>query len=501
MNGRPNMSAADTSAPQARAARWTPQRVVIVGAGMAGTRLADEIAQRDVGGRVAVTLLGAEPHRPYNRVQLTNVLAGAAAEEDIVLPVPEDEVAVRLGTAVLGIDRERRQVRTADGGGIGYDTLVLATGADPLIPPVGGVRTADGGLRPGVFAFRTLADCRALAAAADAARRVVVVGGGVLGLEAARGLAGRGLDVCVLHMAPWLMEARLDAEGGKILGAAYGDVGIDVRVNATAVEVSGADRADGVILDSGERIPADLVVFACGIRPSTALAADAGLRVERGIVVDDELRTSDPRIHAIGDCAQHPAIAGGLLDSAWEQARVLAERITDPESTALYTGSAEVTRLKAADLDLVAMGEVNPDPDTDDDAASVVFSDARGRTYKKLVLRDERLVGAILLGDDETSGLVTQLFDRGTVAPPDPKVLLFRGLRQGTDDSGPDLREDATVCRCNGVTREDIVREFAAGARTVEALRDRLRSGTGCGTCRGRVAALIADLPADMPAA
>jgi assimilatory nitrate reductase electron transfer subunit len=469
---------------------------------MAGARLADEIAQRNAGGRISVTLLGAEPHRPYNRVQLTNVLAGAAAEDDIALPVPDEEVAVRLGAAVRAIDRERRQVLTEDGGGTGYDTLVLATGADPLIPPVGGARTADGDLRPGVFAFRTLADCRALAAAADAARRVVVVGGGVLGLEAARGLAGRGLDVCVLHMAPWLMEARLDPEGGKILRAAYGDAGIDVRVNATAVEVSGADRADGVVLDTGERIPADLVVFACGIRPSTGLAADAGLRVERGIVVDDELRTSDPRIHAIGDCAQHHAVNGGLLDSAWEQARVLAERIADPESTTLYTGSAEVTRLKAADLDLVAMGEVNPDPDTDDDdAASVVFSDARGRTYKKLVLRDERLVGAILLGDDETSGLVTQLFDRGTVAPPDPKVLLFRGLRQGADDSGPDLRDDATVCRCNGVTREAIVREFAAGARTVEALADRLRSGTGCGSCRGRVAALIADLPADMPAA
>jgi assimilatory nitrate reductase electron transfer subunit len=486
--------------------RRTAHRVVIVGAGMAGARLADDIVQRDTGDRLSVTLLGAEPHRPYNRVQLTNVLAGAAGEDDIQLPVPDEEVAVRLGAAVRAIDRERRQVITEDGGRTGYDTLVLATGADPLIPPVGGARTADGGLRPGVFAFRTLDDCRALAAAAAAARRVVVVGGGVLGLEAARGLAARGLDVCVLHMAPWLMEARLDPEGGKILRAAYGDVGIDVRVKATAVEVSsgqsGADRADGVILDTGERIPADLVVFACGIRPSTRLAADCGLRVERGIVVDDELRTSDPRIHAIGDCAQHPAVTGGLLDSAWEQASVLAERITDPESAALYTGSAEVTRLKAADLDLVAMGEVNLDPEKDDeDTASVVFSDARRRTYKKLVLRDERLVGAVLLGDDETSGIVTQLFDRGTVAPPDPKVLLFRGLRPGADDSGSDLRDDATVCRCNGVTREAIVKEFAAGARTVEALAERLRSGTGCGSCRGRVAALIADLPADMPAA
>jgi assimilatory nitrate reductase electron transfer subunit len=333
-----------------------------------------------------------------------------------------------------------------------------------------------------------------------------VVGGGVLGLEATRGLAARGLEVCVLHMAPWLMEARLDPEGGKILRAAYADVGIDVRVKATAVEVSGAaggtGRADGVVLDTGERIPADLVVFACGIRPSTQLAAECGLRVEHGIVVDDELRTSDPRIHAIGDCARHHAVTGGLLDSAWEQARVLAERITDPESTTLYTGSAEVTRLKAADLDLVAMGEVNLDPENDDeDAADVVFSDVRGRTYKKLVLRDERLVGAILLGDDETSGLVTQLFDRGAVAPPDPKVLLFRGLRREADDNGGDRRDDATVCRCNGVTREAIVKEFAAGARTVEALAERLRSGTGCGSCRGRVAALIAELPADMPAA
>jgi assimilatory nitrate reductase electron transfer subunit len=262
-------------------------RVVIVGAGMAGARLADEIAHRDPGGRISVTLLGAESHRPYNRVQLTNVLAGTVGEDDIALPIPDEEVALRLGAEVRAIDRERREVRTAAGGRFGYDTLVLATGAEPLIPPVGGARTADGDLRPGVFAFRTLDDCRALAAAAGAARRVVVVGGGVLGLEAARGLAARGLEVCVLHMAPWLMEARLDPEGGKILRAAYGDVGIDVRVRATAVEVTGEGLADGVVLDSGERIPADLVVFACGIRPSTGLATDCGLRVERGIAVDD----------------------------------------------------------------------------------------------------------------------------------------------------------------------------------------------------------------------
>jgi assimilatory nitrate reductase electron transfer subunit len=301
------------------------------------------------------------------------------------------------------------------------------------------------------------------------------------------------------------MERQLDDGAARVLRRTYADIGIEARVDVTAVEVTGAERADGLILADGERVPADLVVISCGIRPRVQLADDCGLDVERGIVVGDDLRTSDPRIYAIGDCAQHKGTLSGLLDPAWEQARVLAERLAGPDTEIRYAGSPVVTRLKAAGVDLVAMGDAN----ADDEATDVVlFSDARRSTYKKLVISGERIIGAVLLGDDETNGTVTQIFDRGAFVPADPRVLLFAGLRSQGDAQGAgggprNLPDDATICRCNGVSKGAIVRAYNEGAYSVDTMAVALRCGTGCGTCRGDVGDIIAGLEeqAAVPAA
>lgn len=461
------------------------QRVLIVGGGMAGLRLCEEIAERDPHGGLAVQLIGSEPELPYNRILLTDVLAGQLSYHDIVMVDPDSYrgFTMRLGTSIEAIDRAARVIRTADGGELPYDVLVLATGADPIFPPIQGMRTDDGMLRPGVFAFRTLDDCRSLEAARKVARRAVVVGGGVLGLETARGLASYGIPVTIVHAAPHLMERQLDDAAARILQRAYRDLGVTAYVNAgvTAMTWGEEGEVDGVVLSDGRRLPAELVVISCGIRPRVSLAKECGLRVEKGIVVGDDLRTSDPYIYAIGDCAQHRNLTAGLLDPAWAQARVLAARITGTDPAADYAGFPAVTRLKASDVELTAMGRLDPG----EDGEVVLFSDPGRRTYKKLIISEGRLVGAILLGDDDVSGTVTQYFDRGSPVPDDPKFLLFAGLRAEAQE---ELDDDATLCRCNLVSKKEVAEAFAQGARDPDMVSQITRSGTGCGSCRSDIA-------------
>jgi assimilatory nitrate reductase electron transfer subunit len=459
---------------------------------MAGARLAEEIAERDTEGVCSVVLIGAEPHLPYNRVLLTEMLSGELGYRDIVMTDPgwylERGYALGLGISAESVDPRDRLVGTSDGMSIAYDVLVLATGADPIFPPLEGLTIEGGDLRPGVFAFRTLDDCRALRAAQATAKEAVVIGGGVLGLEAAGGLAARGMAVTIVHAAAHLMDRQLDAAAARILRRSYRDLGItslvDTRAKSVVARADGA--VGGVVLSDGGTLPADVVVVSCGVRPRVALAERCGLKVEQGIVVGDDLRTSDPLIYAIGDCAQHRNINSGLLDPAWDQARVLGARITGTDRDVSYTGSTVVTRLKA-NVDLTAMGDAGSEPE---DAEVVIFSDAHRGTYKKLVIVEGRIAGAILLGDDATSGTVTQFFDRGTPVPEDPKILLFAGLR--TQDAGTEtIGDDVTICRCNAVTNGEIIEAHAQGATTVDDVSRMTRSSTGCGTCRSDIARIL----------
>ena len=456
-------------------------RVVVVGNGMAGARLVEELHRRDRS--LQVTVFGAE-HRPaYNRILLSDVLAGKRRAGDVVLTSVDGPVR-HLGVEVVDVDRVRREVHAADGSITPYDALVLATGSVPVVPPVHGVAGPDGKLLDGVFVFRTLEDCAAIAARASRATRAIVVGGGLLGLEAARGLLQHGLQVDVVHGMGHLMDVQLDAPGGAVLRRSVEALGVGVHLGSFASRVEGTRSVTGVGLADGRSVRGDLVVLACGVRPHTDLARRAGLTVDRGIVVDDALATDDPHVFALGECAQHRGSVYGLVAPAWEQAAVLAEVLTG--GTARYAGSRLVTRLKALDLEVAAMGDTGPGLDDVGDGLEVmVWSDPARHVYKKLVVRDGVLVGALLVGDLTTVGPVTQAFDRRTPVPRDRTALLVAPRRA----PGPEaLADDDTVCTCNAVTAGEL-RE--SRCRSVAEAALRTRATTGCGTCTSVVAALL----------
>ncbi|MFE6687513.1 NAD(P)/FAD-dependent oxidoreductase [Streptomyces sp. NPDC057743] len=397
------------------------RRIAVVGAGMAAARFAERY--HALGGTGRVTLYGAEPRAPYNRVLLAEVLAGRFDAEAIALPI--GAAAVRPGCEVVSVDTAAHTLTLADGEGAEYDELVLATGANPVLPPVRGLRRPDGqGLRAGVHALRTLADCARLAQDAAGAKRAVVVGGGVLGVSAARALAALGIQVEIVHQGPYLIERQLDADASAALRGGLRALGVESYLGNRARALT----EDGEVeLASGYRLGTDLLVLACGVRPRTALAHAAGLRVDTGIVVDDALAASAPHVHAIGDCTQHRGTVHGLAGPAWEQADVLAARLSGNAPDARYTGSRPLARLSAGPLEYAAFGEVHldeADPGDDPGLAVVRLTDTTRGSYKKLVLRGDRLVGAILLGDLTTVGDLARALERDEPLPDHPLHLL-----------------------------------------------------------------------------
>ena len=454
-------------------------RVVVVGYGMAGARLVSHLH-----GRAAVTVLGAEEHPAYNRILLSNVVAGKARESDVRLAEPScPRARLRLGVTAVGLDPAAHAVSGSDGLTYEYDRLVLATGAEPLLPPIKGLVRDDGSLPDRVAAFRTLDDCRRILDLARHARSALVLGGGLLGLEAARGLAAQGLAVTVLHPLGHLMERQLDPPAGAVLVTALSALGVNVVLEAPTLAVHEGPGLVEAVLADGRRLDADLLVIACGVRACTGLAEAAGLGVDRGILVDDRLRTTDRHIYAIGDCAQHAGTVGGLVAPAWEQARVVADVVTGDRPLARYAPRPAVTRLKASGIDLAAMGD-----STAADGDVVTFTDPARGTYAKLVVRDDRLAGAIMLGDNPTVGAVIQLFDRGGRLPADRRSLLLGAHNPSAGEPSPSLMPDAAViCQCNTVTKGALVRCWHDGARSAADLIAGTRAATGCGSCRDAV--------------
>ncbi|GAB2991061.1 FAD-dependent oxidoreductase [Saccharothrix stipae] len=476
------------------------RNVVIVGYGMAGARLADEIRRRDPKAeRVSLTVLGDESHPAYNRVLLSSVVAGSLTPEAVRLHDPDwaakHHVDLRLGGTVTKIDRTRRVVHVDDTE-VPYDALVLATGARSWVPPTPGLLDGNGVLAPGAVAFRSLDDCARIVDKASPGTPVAVLGGGLLGLEAARGLAGRGCLVTVVHPVGHLMERQLDAGAGRVLATTLSGLGIEFRLGVLAAKYV---PGDGLELDDGTHVPADLVVVSAGVRAETGLAEQAGIEVDRGILVDDALRTSDPRVHAIGDCAQHVGTVSGLVQPAWEQAAVLADRLTGVAPAARYAGTTVVTRLKARDVDLAALGDVHVPVDSVDDEVLCFQDPARGR-YAKLVLRDDKVTGAIVLGAPDAAAAITQLFDRGLPAPTDRLALLLgRALPAENEASPADLPAAAVVCRCNTVSKGQLVSAWRGGATTLSAIAEVTRASTGCGGCKDAVCGIVDWLAASQP--
>ncbi|MGP4014953.1 FAD-dependent oxidoreductase [Saccharopolyspora sp. 5N708] len=467
----------------------TPRHVVVLGYGMAGARLAEEIRRRDPdGARVALTVIGEEPHHAYNRVLLSALLAGTMRPDAVRLHdadwAGEHGVTLRLGVAATRIDRAARRVKLADGSTVGYDSLVLATGSKPILPPIEGLLGEDGLPADGVVAFRSLDDCERILGMARIGAPVAVIGGGLLGLEAAHGLARRGNSVTVVHQVGHLMERQLDREGGRVLARALGELGVEFRLGSTAVRYL---PGDGLKLDDDSHVDADLVVVTAGVRAQTGLAAAAEIAVDRGVLVDDALRTSDGRVHAIGDCAQHPGTVSGLVQPAWEQADVLADLLTGTRTAARYRGTPVLTRLKTKEIDLASLGEALTEV-TDDTAEVLSLSDPKRGRYAKLVLRDDRVTGAILLGWPNAAATITQLYDRGIPVPEDRLgLLLGRTTPSGAASSPAEQPASAKVCQCNSVTKGRLIEAFRDGATTVSELATATRATTGCGGCTDAV--------------
>jgi assimilatory nitrate reductase electron transfer subunit len=448
---------------------------VVVGAGMAATRLVELLVAR---GHTDVTVLGDEPHPPYNRILLSAVLEGSHRLESLTLREPawyaDHGVDLRLGARVLEIDRNVREVMLADGTRIGYDRLVLATGSIPTLPPIRGLVRLDGRLHEKVHAFRSLDDCRRLDAAVPGARRVVVVGGGLLGLQVARALSIRGLGTEVVEGGDHLLRSQVDEKAGRILARDLRRLGTTVYAGARAVRLTEA----GLVLDNGFTLDTDLVVLTAGGRPSTALARRAGLTVRRGIVVDDGLASlDDPHIHAIGDCAENAGRTTGFVPPAWEQAGILADRLAGGDST--YDGSRTVARLRATGLDVAVLG----DPERTDGNVVEVTNPVLG-SHRKLVVRDGVIVGATLVGDLSRIGLLTQHYDHARVLGPAEPGALLLGDPPVRPVATPD---DAEVCACAGVSAGAI-----RACSSLDQVREATRATTGCGGCTDAVRSLLA---------
>ena len=473
------------------------QRLVVVGNGMAGARFVEEILAKSGPEKFAISMFGDEPHGNYNRILLSGVLSGTHDSKDIYInPLDWYErngVTLFAGVKAIGIDRQSKSVYASGGHLVPYDKLVLATGSLPFMPPINGLYTDDGALAPGVFAFRTLDDCTQMINHAANVRRAVVIGGGLLGLEAARGLMNRGLEVHVVHLAKHLMENQLDAESGGLLKGTLEEMGVTFHLEKLTQRVTtgvpGDNHVNGVEFNDGTKLDCEMVVVSAGIRPNVDMAKLSGLNTRRGILVNDDLSCrNDPNIYAIGECIEHRSVTYGLVAPAWEQATILAGRLTMTDPHVRYEGSRTSTKLKVMGVELAVAGNVHADDEQDE---VVTYVEPSRGVYKKLIVRDGHIAGAILLGDGTTAPRLLQAFDRDEQLPKDRAELLFPIMTESLADDIATLPDETQICNCNGVTKGAIVEAVNAGNRSYKSVSDATRAGSGCGSCKSQVEAVL----------
>ncbi len=461
-------------------------RLVLIGNGMAGVRALEEILQR-APNEFSITVFGSEPHGNYNRIMLSPVLAGEKTFEAITTHprswYEANGIELIAGEAVVGIDRNAKTVVGALGTTRPYDVLLLATGSNPVIIPVPGHKL------PGVISFRDIADVETMLAASRSGKHAVVIGGGLLGLEAANGLARNGMDTTVLHLMPTLMERQLDPVSAGLLKADLTQRGLTVLTEANTKAILGEDRVSSVELSDGTMLPADLVVMAVGIRPNTTLAKEAGLACGRGVQVDDGMATSDPAIFAVGECVEHRGQVFGLVAPLYEMAKIAADRITRTADSD-YVPAVTGTRLKVTGIDMFSAGDFTGDEATDD----IVFRDAARGVHKKLVVRDDRLIGAVLYGEAKDSAWYFDLIRQGTDISDMRDTLVFGPNVGGGEAPGVEsLPDTAEICGCNGVSKGKILAAIGQHKlTTVDGVRARTKASASCGSCTCQVEALLA---------
>ncbi|CAH1659349.1 nitrite reductase large subunit NirB [Chelatococcus asaccharovorans] len=465
------------------------EKLVIIGNGMAPGRMLEHLFEQ-APGRYAVTIFNAEPRVNYDRIMLSPVLSGEKSYEEIVIHgdrwYVDNAVTLYKGHRIIAIDPVAKTVTSDHGVTEGYDRLVIATGSVPFIIPV------PGNDLPGVLTYRDLDDVHAMLLAAQSRAKAVVIGGGLLGLEAAAGLNARGMDVTVLHVMPTLMERQLDPAAGYLLQKAVEERGIKVITKANTQAIIGDRRVEGVALADGSVVPASLVVMAVGIRPNAALARDAGLAVNRGIVVDDAMRTSDPDILAIGECAEVGGQVYGLVAPLYEMARVAASRLAG-DDTAAFVHADTPTKLKVTGIDLFSLGDFADG----DDRQEIVLRDASAGVYKRLVLKDNRIIGTVLYGETADGAWFNDLKKKQTDISEMRDTLIFGQAYQGGAPLDPmaavaALPDDAEICGCNGVCKGKITGAIAGkGLTSLDDVRAHTKASASCGSCTGLVEQLM----------
>ncbi|OBJ50523.1 nitrite reductase large subunit [Mycobacterium sp. 1423905.2] len=461
---------------------------------MAGARAVEEILARGGGEKFAITVFGDEPYGNYNRILLSNVLAGADDAKEIYLnPLDwyaENDIDLRAGVRVVRVNPFAHLVYADDGTILRYDKLILATGSRSFFPPIEGIWQDDKTLAPGVFGFRSLDDCATMIEFAQGRSKAAVIGGGLLGLEAARGLQNRGLQTAVVQGGPALMNAQLDDQGSGILRRLVEALGIEVLTGKRTTRMLRHDGLPSAIeFTDGTQLACDMVVLAAGIRPNVGLAQRAGLTVERAIVVDDQMRSiDDDDIYVVGECAQHRGQVYGLVAPLWEQCAVLADHLTGTNPKAAYHGSRTATKLKVAGVDVAAMGVKSPERDDDE---FVQYSEPKHGVYKTVVVRDDKLIGATLVGDVSKVAFLMQAFDRGLPLPPERVSLMFDIGTPEVATGAAELADDAQVCNCNGVSKAAIVDCVKDGQTSVAGVMSATRAGKGCGSCKGLVGQIV----------
>jgi len=462
------------------------RKLVLVGNGMAGVGCIEHILKLDRDS-FDITIFGAEPHPNYNRIQLSYVLAGDSSINDIILNdwdwYKENDIALYAGHKVTKIDTANKVVYTDTGLTEKYDDLILATGSNPFILPLPGANL------PGVIAYRDIKDCEAMIEASKTYKKAAVIGGGLLGLEAARGLLNLNMDVTVIHVCDYLMERQLDPTASKLLQAELESQGMKFAMSKQTEEIYGTDRVQGLRFKDGSELEADLIVMAVGIRPNVALAQESGIEVNRGIVVNDYLETKTPNVYSVGECAEHRGIVYGLVAPLYEQGAVLAKRICGVE-TKPYEGSVLSTKLKVSGVDVFSAGEFMDQPDT----KAYRYQDDFNGVYKKVLVRDNKIIGAVLFGDTSDGARLFQWIRSG--ADQSELKSLFAASESTGSSAGSagvaEMSDDELICGCNGVSKGAIVKAIQEqGLDSVEKVKGCTGASRSCGGCKPLVEELL----------
>lgn len=466
------------------------QKLVVIGNGMAPGRMLEHLFEIDADA-YDVTIFNAEPRVNYNRLMLSPVLSGEKSYKDIITHDEDwyaaNNVTLHKSARIASVDRSAKSVTSENGITAFYDKLVFATGSNPFIIPLPG-HDLDG-----VLTYRDLDDVERMIEVSEDKGRAIVIGGGLLGLEAAAGLKMQGMDVTVLHLMPTLMERQLDPAAGYLLKRAFLDLGIDVLTEANTKQILGHDgKVVGIELEDGSRLDACMVVMAVGIRPSTELAKTSGLDIGRGIMVGDDMRTSDPDIFSVGECVEHRGMCYGLVAPLYDMAKVIAKQLTG-DSTASYSGSVTATKLKVTGIDLYSAGDFAEA----DDREEIVLRDATAGVYKRIVLKDNKIIGAVLYGETSDGPWYFDMLKKGTDVADIRDSLVFGQAYQGGSALDPSaavaaLPDDAEICGCNGVCKSTITSAIQSkGLTGLDDVRAHTKASASCGICTGLVEQLL----------